>query len=596
MLEPSARGTTTKGSRANLVLALIVLLGLVLRLAAMHGRSLMDDEVRIAQATEHSYHHLLTSFGGAITQPALLLSSKFCQETLGGLIGLETAMRLPALVFGLLGIVVIWRLAQRVAGPTVGLWAALLMAVNPFHVFYSQMGTVYAMACTLCLLSTDALLSLVRSARGDHGGPARPLLRTALTYVAWTALAIYSHLGSLAIVLGQIASLPVLMYSARAERGLRLAGLVKVGAVIGVAGTLGIALYSPAFGAMMTFRDKWTQGGFTLDFLPLLLTAVSGGRGASIYAFLTVAVVGVLSTARSEHRREYLSVVLLVPMGVVAFYWVNDSSHNAWAHVRFFFVALPSALIAVASGLAILSSAQGLRSGRFVSAGAACLLLVVIGWSQAWKVAQVAAGPKDARTRELLQYVDEHLPPDTLIVSMPMRYSALRYYHDIHADGSSELVRHEQLIDELPGSKTERLRLDRPLAIAVDLVPFEGQAWEADWVVRRYGSTTLLHRPQPQTTKTRRSLRELLDVVGRVLDHLEAPDGSRNLDWVYWRIDEGHQHLFKRGALLATYRAFHEALRGHLPSAPKRPEARQAPDPDFWAMLAPHVDFWPAGR
>jgi hypothetical protein len=171
---------TRRGERITLLL--IMALGALVRVSAMWKRVLLDDEVGIAGATGKTYGHILSEFGGKVTQPAQLLLARLARETLGEWIGVDAALRLPSLVFGVLAIALTARLARRIAGPEVAPFAALVVALHPFHVFYSQMATTYALASTLSLLSFLLFVDLVRAeARGA---------RVRAGYVVATALAI----------------------------------------------------------------------------------------------------------------------------------------------------------------------------------------------------------------------------------------------------------------------------------------------------------------------------------------------------------------------------------------------------------------------
>ena len=47
-------------------------------------------------------------------------------------------LRLPAFLFGVLGVWATWRLARRAFGTTAGLVAAALVALSPWHLYASQ--------------------------------------------------------------------------------------------------------------------------------------------------------------------------------------------------------------------------------------------------------------------------------------------------------------------------------------------------------------------------------------------------------------------------------------------------------------------------
>ena len=81
------------------------------------------------------------------------------------------AIRLPAVVFGVAAIGLIYRLGVRVDGRLTGLLAAAFLAFNGHHLLWSQSARFYSMACMLALLSTLLLAKTV-----SEGPPRRWML------------------------------------------------------------------------------------------------------------------------------------------------------------------------------------------------------------------------------------------------------------------------------------------------------------------------------------------------------------------------------------------------------------------------------------
>jgi mannosyltransferase len=100
-----------------------------------------------------------------------------------------STVRLLSAVAGTLTIPVIHLLGQRLAGPAVGLLAALLLAVSPFHVRFAQEARMYAllaltaaaaMACLAYLLSSE-----VSSVTLSGAASQLPRRQTASPVLAW---------------------------------------------------------------------------------------------------------------------------------------------------------------------------------------------------------------------------------------------------------------------------------------------------------------------------------------------------------------------------------------------------------------------------
>jgi uncharacterized membrane protein len=77
----------------------------------------------------------------------------------------EWVLRLPSALVGLLSIYLLYRLGSALFDRLTGLAAALLLAVSPFHVWYSQEARMYALVGLLCL---GAGLFAWRALRGNR--------------------------------------------------------------------------------------------------------------------------------------------------------------------------------------------------------------------------------------------------------------------------------------------------------------------------------------------------------------------------------------------------------------------------------------------
>ena len=90
----------------------------------------------------------------------------------------EFVLRFPALIFGVLSIPAIERVGRRVGGPTVGQIAALLLAINPFHVWWSQDARMYTMMAFFALVAMDGFMRAM-----DGKGWRRSIVASAAAYL-----------------------------------------------------------------------------------------------------------------------------------------------------------------------------------------------------------------------------------------------------------------------------------------------------------------------------------------------------------------------------------------------------------------------------
>jgi 4-amino-4-deoxy-L-arabinose transferase-like glycosyltransferase len=98
------------------------------------------------------------------------------------------SVRLFSVVVGTLSVPLMFLVGRRLFGGETGIVAALVLAVAPFHIYYSQEARMYALVAFLALLSTHLFLSLLD--RQASGAPTRVLW---LVYVIVTSLAMYTE-------------------------------------------------------------------------------------------------------------------------------------------------------------------------------------------------------------------------------------------------------------------------------------------------------------------------------------------------------------------------------------------------------------------
>ncbi len=135
------------------LLVLILILGLGLRLIKL-DQSFWLDEASQAQLSSLSLSQIWFSRPGDFHPPLFYVLAHFWLQFGRS----ETWLRLLPVSFGLLNIAVIYFFAKLIH-PRLGLPAAFLLAINPFHVYYSQEFRMYSL---LALLGTLSMLAFFR--------------------------------------------------------------------------------------------------------------------------------------------------------------------------------------------------------------------------------------------------------------------------------------------------------------------------------------------------------------------------------------------------------------------------------------------------
>jgi mannosyltransferase len=115
------------------------------------------------------------------------------------------ASRWLSVLLGALTLYFAWLLGRRIGGAAVGGWTALLLALSPVHIWYSQEGRAYAL---YVLLVTASLWSLERALDTDSK-------HDWLLYVVFSALGMYVHYYFAVVVLVSV----ILVVSRRRKQG-----------------------------------------------------------------------------------------------------------------------------------------------------------------------------------------------------------------------------------------------------------------------------------------------------------------------------------------------------------------------------------------
>lgn len=215
--------------RHLLLLALVLLLGLSLRLVRLGDQGLFVDEAYSWATTRLTYLEILQS----PQQHHVPLYFWLLKANLAILPATEAGLRAPSLVLSILALLTLIAFLWSEWGPRAALMAGLLLAVSSFDVYYAQETRMYTLLSLLSLISYGTLVKALQ-------GRPKWLAPWVLTSIAlpWTHFFGFLALASQMIV--------VLIYLVRRQvfgvtEGLDRRWLVAAGVAIGV-GVLPMAL------------------------------------------------------------------------------------------------------------------------------------------------------------------------------------------------------------------------------------------------------------------------------------------------------------------------------------------------------------------
>ncbi len=181
-LSPAGSGDHTAG---GVFLLFITILGLLVRVYGVTGQSLWVDELMSWSAMRPGAGlHFLEQISDAIQGPlylALTWPLLRWQDT-------PFSLRLVPLLAGVLTVPLLGVLAARLLGRAAGRLAALLLALSPFHVWYSQEARGYSLVMLFAVLMGLFLIRMLED------GP-RP--GSAFLFALFSACAVWSNMSAL---------------------------------------------------------------------------------------------------------------------------------------------------------------------------------------------------------------------------------------------------------------------------------------------------------------------------------------------------------------------------------------------------------------
>ena len=147
-----------------LLLILILITGTMLRFYRLDYQSLWVDEVYTYKDASSSLLKIILDPDKNINISPLY--NLIVHPFTGHSNNQEAILRLPSLIFGSLSILLFYFVARNWFGKNTGILAASILAISPFHVWYSQEARPYTMLVILSLLSIWQLQILMK--RPNH--------------------------------------------------------------------------------------------------------------------------------------------------------------------------------------------------------------------------------------------------------------------------------------------------------------------------------------------------------------------------------------------------------------------------------------------
>lgn len=412
-------------SRRHLVLLAILLLATALRFYRLDAQSLWYDEGNSARMAERGVADILRAAAADVHPPGYYLILSGWRSALGDS---EFALRSLSALLGILTVALVYRLGRQYFSRWAGVSAALLAAINPFLVYYSQEARMYVAAATLGALSFLLASAWLRSSRAPN--PATGNRRMLVGYCLATAAGLYSHYAfGLVIAAQNLAILGGLAFHRVPNNWRRLAVWLGMQAAV-------LALFLPWLPIAVRHVRTWPA---TPEFRPWLSGLAEAGRwltfGRTIEtAEVPIGLVAVTLLLVVGLRRRGQTITpllwLIVPVGFMLARGLFSQSYAKLA-----LVAVPPLALLLGNGLAAAGPPRWRLAEwpSIVRSGAVVLLGAWVLVDSTRSLRNLYFDPRYARDdyRGIAQSLESNAgPSDAIILVAPGQLEVFGYYYD----------------------------------------------------------------------------------------------------------------------------------------------------------------------
>lgn len=428
------------------ILIFILLLATFLRFHLLESQSFWHDEGNSARLSERTITLIIEGTASDIHPPLYYLLLRVWREFVGSS---EFAFRSFSAFLGVAIVAFIFTLGRQLLG-TVWQYAAiagaLLAAINPALIYYSQEARMYEMLAFLALLSTLLLVRILQA----PGWRASLVIAYILTAVA----GLYTHYFFPAVLLGQnliflvwliwwrpktknntidSKAIAIIDQGSLTTSGRYLAGwagiMLSILLIFGpwlpiyIRQATGKASSRIALPSFLLESGKWMTFGPTIEleavFVPILAYGLAAGLGLYL---------GRKIFRKSVSYTVVLLVSLLLPVTLM---WLAGTTRPAFN--KFLLVTVPPLCLAAGTGLWSLFGHASIGKGSILVRLLALILVGLIFWGTGNSLQNMYSDPNYARAdyRSIVARIaTESRPRSAVILNAANQWEVFTYYHE----------------------------------------------------------------------------------------------------------------------------------------------------------------------
>lgn len=327
-------------SRSTFLLLVLIALAAFLRFYRLDAQSFWNDEGNSARIAERSLQLITEGAAGDIHPPLYYYTLHVWRGIFGSS---EFALRSLSAVLAVMLVWLVFLIARKVFDANVGLIAALIAAVNPFQVYYSQEARMYILLAVISAAATLMLLSLlvswsssqvVNSSTGqlvnqarDHKGVLSSLHLVILSLVLLYAAGLYTHYAFPFVIFTHFLIVVAWAFGHRQQALHRI--ITWIG-IVAAAGVLFLPWLPTAIRQITTWPSSQTAidvGAMLLDTLRLYVLGSTFPTAEAATALLIAGffvIVGLWNPNSFDERRAEAKDVLphALRSGAIVLWWL----------------------------------------------------------------------------------------------------------------------------------------------------------------------------------------------------------------------------------------------------------------------------------
>lgn len=144
----------------------VLLAAFIIRLINLNQSLWLDEAISILAAKNYSFIGIITEYAKGDFHPPGYFIILWIWGRLFGFS--EVSMRFPSVIFGLLTIFLIYLIGKKLFSDKIALFAALLLSINPLHIYYTQEARMYSFATFAVCLNIYLLIKLLKDGKFNY--------------------------------------------------------------------------------------------------------------------------------------------------------------------------------------------------------------------------------------------------------------------------------------------------------------------------------------------------------------------------------------------------------------------------------------------